>query len=196
MKTEIKNIAQFLKSMPKGHVPAQFTMMTKGYDPQSMPEVQLDPARVMIALSIITVRDKDGRNNGLVGGCMTEMSNDPETIMGAIGKARFSHHMAKENGSIVINMFNQGNMCEYQVFGSTSGRNTDKFASVIWQDGDEVNAPILLDCPANLECRVIAYGESVTHGFFYCKVEKIHVDEQYLDADENVLWDKINPIIG
>lgn len=197
MKREIKDIAKVLREAPHYPIPQQgLSGISNAYEQQKMPEVVLDASIIQIALSIISVRDGSGRNNALVGGYMTCMSDDPTTIMVAIGKSRFSDHMVQENPAIVINMFNAANIKEYRVFGGMSGRNVDKFAAadVKWQDGDVVNAPVLTDCPVNLECSVIKSAFSKTHEMFYCRVEKVHVDEKYLNQDGNILWGEMNLI--
>lgn len=55
-----------------------------------------------------------------------------------------------------------------------------------------MKAPILADCPVNIECRVIESTMPGTHELFIAKVEKVHVDEEYIGKDGDILWDKMN----
>ena len=55
-----------------------------------------------------------------------------------------------------------------------------------------VDAPILTDCPVSIECSVVDSTMPGTHELFIGKVEAIHVDEEYLDANGNILWDKMD----
>ena len=61
-----------------------------------------------------------------------------------------------------------------------------------WADGGCVNAPILLDCPVNIECAVVERIMPGTHELFIGKVEAVHVEEEYLDEHGNILWGRID----
>ena len=85
---------------------------------------------------------------------------------------------------------------EYNYLGSASGRDKDKFqkAKIQWENADYVDAPILTDCPVSIECSVVNSIMPGTHELFIGKVEAVHVDEEYLDANGNILWDKMDLI--
>lgn len=144
--------------------------------------------------TIVSCRDKEGRNNALVVGFTANVSLDPVMVMVGIVPTRFSHHMVKETGCFVINLPKKGFKKEYDYLGSHSGRDGDKFAvlNLKWEDATYVNAPILTDCPVNIECSVIESTLPGTHELFIAKVEKVHVDEGYVDKNGNILWDKLD----
>ena len=87
-----------------------------------------------------------------------------------------------------------GKINSTQNFLCPSGRDEDKFekANIKWEDATYVDAPILTDCPVSIECSVVDSTMPGTHELFIGKVEAIHVDEEYLDANGNILWDKID----
>ena len=60
-----------------------------------------------------------------------------------------------------------------------------------WEDAKYVYAPILTDCPVSIECSVVESTKPGTEELFIGKVEAVHVDEEYLDAKGNILWDKM-----
>ena len=144
--------------------------------------------------TIVSCRDKEGRNNALVVGFTANASLDPVMVMVGIVPSRFSHHMVKETGAFVINLPKKSFQKEYNYLGSRSGRNGDKFAALDlkWEDAEYVNAPILSDCPVSIECTVIESSQPGTHELFIGKVEAVHVDEEYLDEKGNILWNKID----
>lgn len=149
-----------------------------------------------VPATIVSCRDKDGRNNALVVGFTANVSLDPVMVMVGIVPTRFSHHMVKETGSFVINLPKKSFKKEYDYLGSRSGRDGDKFAAldIKWEDAEYVNAPILTDCPVNIECSVIESTQPGTHELFIGKVEKVHVDEEYVDEKGNIMWDKMDLI--
>ena len=147
-----------------------------------------------IPKTLVSCRDKDGRNNALVVGFAANVSLDPVMVMVGIVPSRYSHHMVKESGCFVINLPKKGYEKEYNYLGSKSGRDEDKFAAmdIRWEDAEYVNAPILTDCPVSIECSVIGSMQPGTHELFIGKVEAVHVDEEYLDEKGNSLWNKID----
>ena len=144
--------------------------------------------------TIVSCRDKDGRNNALVVGFTANVSLDPAMVMVGIVPSRFSHHMVKDSGCFVINLPMKTFRKEYEYLGSRSGRDEDKFATLglKWEDAKYVDAPLLTDCPVSIECSVVDSITPGTHELFIGKVEAVHVDEAYLDAKGNILWDKMN----
>ena len=146
--------------------------------------------------TIVSCRDKDGRNNALVVGFTANVSLDPVMIMAGIVPSRYSHHMVKETESFVINLPKKSFQKEYDYLGSHSGRDEDKFAALDlkWENAKYVNAPILADCPVSIECAVVESTMPGTHELFIGKVQAVHVDKEYLDANGNILWDKMDPM--
>ena len=144
--------------------------------------------------TLVSCRDKDGRNNALVVGFVANVSINPVMVMVGIVPSRFSHHMVKESGCFVINLPKKGYEKEYHYLGSRSGRDEDKFEKmhIQWKDAEYVDAPILTDCPVSIECSVVESSMPGTHELFIGKVEAVHVDEEYLDENGNILWDKID----
>ena len=147
-----------------------------------------------VPATIVSCRDKEGRNNALVVGFTANVSLEPAMIMVGIVPERFSHHMVKETGCFVVNLPKKSFKKEYDYLGSHSGRDGDKFEAMglKWEDAAHVNAPILTDCPVSIECSVVESTMPGTHELFIGKVEKVHVDEEYLDDKGNILWDKMD----
>ena len=144
--------------------------------------------------TIVSCRDKDGRNNALVVGFTANVSLDPAMVMVGIVPSRFSHHMVNDSGCFVINLPMKMFRKEYEYLGSRSGRDEDKFAALglNWEDAKYIDAPLLTDCPVSIECSVVDSITPGTHELFIGKVEAVHVDDAYLDAKGNILWDKMN----
>lgn len=146
-----------------------------------------------IPKTIVSVRDKEGRDNALVVGFTANVSLDPPMVMVGIVPTRFSHHMVKENPYFVINLPGKDYEAEYNYLGSHSGSNEDKIAEmdIRTENGTHVNAPVLTDCPVSIECSVAESSKPGSHELFIGRVEAVHVDEQYLDEKGNILWNQI-----
>lgn len=102
--------------------------------------------------------------------------------------------MIKEPGCFVINLPKKSFKKEYGYLGSVSGRDEDKFAAMNleWENVTYVNAPILTDCPVSIECSVVGSTMPGSHELCIGKVEAVHVDEEYLDTNGNILWNKMD----
>ena len=146
--------------------------------------------------TIVSCRDKEGKNNALVVGFVANVSVDPAMVMIGIMPSRYSHHIVKESGCFVINFPKKSFKKEYAYLGSKSGRDGDKFSvlNLKWEDAKYVNAPVLTDCPVNIECSVVESTMPGTHELFIGKVESVNVDEEYIGTDGSILWDKMDLI--
>jgi flavin reductase (DIM6/NTAB) family NADH-FMN oxidoreductase RutF len=60
------------------------------------------------------------------------------------------------------------------------------------KDGKKVNAPILPDCPVNIECTVVDSVVTGSHEMFVGKVEYVHADTSLLDGEGNIIFSQIN----
>ena len=147
-----------------------------------------------IPQTIVSCRDREGRNNALVVGFTANVSLEPAMVMVGIVPSRYSHHMVKETGCFVINLPKKSFAKEYAYLGSRSGADEDKFAALNlqWENAKYVNAPILTDCPVSIECSVVDSITPGTHELFIGKVEAVHVEEEYLDAKGSILWNKLD----
>ena len=143
---------------------------------------------------IVSCRDKEGRDNALVVGYAANCSFDPPMVIVGVREERFSHHMIRETGVFIANIASKHNKEIYNYLGTTSGRKEDKFKkmSINSRTGDKVNAPLLLDCPVNIECRVVNIVKSGSHDLFIGVVEKVHADKDLVDEKGNINYQKID----
>lgn len=146
--------------------------------------------------TLVSVRDKAGRNNALAVGYITNVNYNPAMMLIGIAPSRYSHHMIKENPYFVINLPEKNYRKEFGYLGSASGADTDKFSAmgIRWEDGEKVNAPILTDCPVNIECSVVGSSMLLTHELFVGRIEKVHVNEEYLDESGRIMWERMDLI--
>jgi flavin reductase (DIM6/NTAB) family NADH-FMN oxidoreductase RutF len=144
--------------------------------------------------SIVSCRGKDGRENALVVGYCGNCSYDPPMLMVGIVPSRFSYSLIKESGCMVLNLPSKTFKKESDYLGSTSGRDEDKLKNIKTKDGDVVAAPILVDCPVNIELKIVDSIITGSHEMFACVVEKVHCDDKYLKEDGTIDFSKIDLI--
>lgn len=143
---------------------------------------------------LVSCRGKDGRNNALAVAYCGNCSYDPPMVMVGIVPARFSYHIIKETGCFVVNLVGVGQKKLFDYLGSHSGRDEDKFAKmkIAVSDGEKVNAPLLADCPVNIECTVVDSILTGSHEMFIGKVEAVHADSELVKENGEIDFSKIN----
>ena len=142
--------------------------------------------------AIISCRNKDGHDNALAIGFISNIATDPLMIMVAIRPSRYSHEIIKETKNFVVNLPTKDFKREFDYLGSVSGYDEDKLTSINTTDADVINAPILTDCPINYERSLIDVYSPGSHDLFIGKVEKVHCDDKYLTKEKSVNWEKID----
>ncbi len=143
---------------------------------------------------LVSCKGLDGENNVLAVGYCGNCSYAPPMVMVGIVPSRYSYKMIKESGCFVVNLVDKSYKETFDFMGSKSKKNIDKIKemNVKIQDGEKVNAPILLDCPVNIECSVVDSIMTGSHEMFIGKIEHVHGDENIVDANGNIDFSKIN----
>lgn len=143
---------------------------------------------------LVSCRGADGEVNALAVGYAGNCSYDPPMVMVGIVPSRHSYPMVKETGEFVVNLVPEHLREKYAYLGKVSGRDEDKLANagMKFEQGKVVKAPILLDCPVNIECTVVDSIVTGSHEMFIGKVEYIHADENLINETGNIDFSKIN----
>ncbi len=143
---------------------------------------------------IVSCRGNNGENNALAVAYCCNCSFDPPMVMVGIVPSRYSHRLIKESGCFVVNLVSKDQAEVFNYLGSHSGRDEDKLAKLQVKtiQGVKVNAPVLLDCPVNIECTVVDSINTGSHEMFAGKIEYVHADQNLVDQDGNIDSSKIN----
>ncbi|MBR1866335.1 MAG: flavin reductase family protein [Lachnospiraceae bacterium] len=132
---------------------------------------------------LVTCRDRGGRDNVLTVAWTGTVCSSPAMVSISVRKERYSHSMIKESGEFVINLTTKELMRATDYCGVRSGREEDKFAAMNLTKGraEKVKAPILMESPVNIECRVTQILELGSHDLFLAEVVNVQVSDEYLD---------------
>lgn len=143
---------------------------------------------------LVSCRGKDGRNNALAVVYACNCSYDPPMVMVGIVPSRYSFGLVKESGCFVVNLVPASMKEAFSLLGSKSGRDGDKLAEagVALGEALKIKAPLLLDCPVNIECSVVDSIKTGSHEMFVGKVEYVHADKDLLGPDGKIDWSRID----
>ena len=130
-----------------------------------------------IGYGLYVVTTNDGKkDHGLIVNTVTQVTNTPNRIAVTVNKQNYSHHVIAQTGKMNINCLSEEAPFKvFEVFGFTSGRNTDKFASCdpLRSDNGLVFLPRYINSFMSLE--VEQYVDLDTHGMFICSVTEARV---------------------
>lgn len=138
--------------------------------------------------AIVSCTDKSGRDNALAVGYCCNCSYDPPMVMVGIVPSRFSYDMVKEAGCFVVNLPSQRSKELFDYTGSVSGRDADKFKDfeIKTARASTIDAPILTDCPINIECTIVDSIRTGSHEMFVGRIEYVHADESLTDPEGKI----------
>lgn len=142
---------------------------------------------------LVSCRGTNGENNALAVAYCCNCSYDPPMVMVGIVPSRHSYRMIKETGCFVVNLPSRENKALFDYLGSHSGRDEDKLhkAGARIRNGEKVNAPMLDDCPVNIECTVTGSIVTGSHEMFTAKIECIHADGRFVKDDGSIDFDAV-----
>lgn len=142
---------------------------------------------------LVTCRNNKGEDNALAVGYCGNCSYAPPMVMVGIVPSRYSYEMIKESGCFVVNLVDQAYQEEFEYLGKVSKRDCDKLKekNIRLGEGKVVNAPILSDCPVNIECTVVDSIMTGSHEMFIGRVEYVHGDGDIVDENGCIDFSKI-----
>lgn len=114
----------------------------------------------------------------------------------SIRKERHSYNIIRESGEFVINLTTEKLTFATDFCGVRSGRDINKFAhlGLTPAPASVVKAPLIVESPVNIECRVTQVVELGTHDMFLAEVMAVNVDEEYIDESGKFRLDAAKPI--
>lgn len=122
--------------------------------------------------------------------------SDPMIVYVSIRPSRYSNQIIKETQEFVINLPDEKQVKEADFCGTKSGRDVDKFKECHFTKAlsSNVSVPYIKECPISLECKVKEIKNMGSHDMFIAEVLSVNVNEELLDENENILFEKANLI--
>lgn len=132
---------------------------------------------------LVSCRGKDGRSNLITIAWTGTVCSDPPMAYISVRRERASYELLRESGEFVINLPGKDLARALDYCGCVSGSRTDKWKDMGLTEGKalSVSAPIVLEAPVNIECRVREVVPLGSHDMFLAEVTGIQVDQRYMD---------------
>lgn len=129
-------------------------------------------------IAIVTSR-YNGRQNIMASAWHMYLGREPAIYGVSIGRERHTHTLVKQSGVFGVNFLPADKSEWIQLVGTTSGRNINKFEEfgIEYEDGLQVDVPILKDAYFAYECKVTDIRAHGDHDLFSGEILQTYRDE-------------------
>jgi len=111
--------------------------------------------------------------------------SDPAMCYISVRKNRHSYDIIKNSGEFVINLTTKDLAFATDWCGVKSGKDFNKFGEMKLTPGKskEISAPIIMESPLSIECKVKNIVELGSHDMFIAEVVNVQADERYINPE-------------
>ncbi|HVN95338.1 MAG TPA: flavin reductase family protein [Syntrophorhabdaceae bacterium] len=147
-----------------------------------MAKIEIDSDRVLYPMPCSLVgANVGGKPNYLTVAWFTMVNPEPAYLAAAMNKVHYTNSGIKENGTFSINIPSSAMAEVTDYCGLVSGRKFDKAARFNTFYGKLKTAPMISECPLNVELKLIKTVELPAEELFIGEIETVYCDERYVE---------------
>lgn len=124
--------------------------------------------------------------------------SDPAMLSISVRPERYSYKALQQTGEFTVNipLASQAKIVDW--CGVNSGRDHDKFAEqhLTAVKGSQISAPLVLECPVNLECKVKDIIKLGSHDMFLAGIVAVQVSEEFLSESGRLDLERSGGVLG
>ena len=127
---------------------------------------------------------REGRKNIITVAWTGTICSEPAMVSISVRPERYSYDMIRKTKEFVINLTTKDLTYATDWCGVKSGRDVDKFKEMkltAAKGNQLLYAPIIVESPVNIECKVIETAELGSHTMFIAEVLDVMVSEKYMN---------------
>lgn len=143
-----------------------------------MEKIVMKASTLFLPKPVVLITTAHGeRDNVMTAAWVNVVCMEPPQVAVAVRESRFTHELLKASGEFAVNIPSWDLWRAVDLCGMVSGRDRDKFrlAGLTRERGREVEAPLVAECPLNIECRVSAELPLGSHTLFVGRVLAVHL---------------------
>ena len=159
-----------------------------------MPKAKLSPADaedVFSGFPVVLGTVKEGEKDNIItlALCHT-FSFSPPLIGVGIAPERHSYGLFKASSDFAINVPDTSILRAVKICGAKSGRKVDKFdaADLTREKAEKISAPLVEECPVNIECVKTHEIETGDHTWFVGEIVAARKRKDYNKAKMLLYW--------
>jgi flavin reductase (DIM6/NTAB) family NADH-FMN oxidoreductase RutF len=123
----------------------------------------------------------NGKVNFMALDWLTRVNYQPAMLGICVNKAHASNAAIRETNEFSVNIPSVDMVGVTDYCGIVSGRKVDKSKLFDVFYGDLKSAPLIIDCPLNIECRLVQSVDLPSNTFFIGEIVNIYSEEKYID---------------
>ncbi|MGB9741167.1 MAG: flavin reductase family protein [Candidatus Bathyarchaeia archaeon] len=137
---------------------------------------------------LVSCIGKSGKPNIITLAWAMPTSINPPLVAVSIAPRRYSHRLIEETKEFVVNIPTIEILDEISLCGTVSGRDHDKFkeTGLTPLPAKKVNAPIIKECVAHLECKLHSQFPAGDHTIFVGEIVEAYADRETFDGVYNL----------
>jgi len=136
----------------------------------------------------------DGKLNFMALDWLTRVNFKPAMLGICVNKGNATHGAIIDTGEYSVNVPGTDMVAVTDYTGLVSGKRTDKSDLFEVFYGELQAAPMIQECPLNLECKVVQRVDLPTNSFFIAEIVNIYCTENIM-TDSNPDVAKIKPFV-
>jgi flavin reductase (DIM6/NTAB) family NADH-FMN oxidoreductase RutF len=158
-----------------------------------MEKSQLGPEPLILPMPALLVgANVNGEPNFMIASWCGIAAYKPPAITIAMNKARYTLKGVKENGTFSVNVPSCEIIKKADYCGIYSGRKKDKSQIFRTFYGELKTAPLIEDCPINLECKALHFLDMKTHILIVGEIIETYITKRCL-TDGKIDPEKVDP---
>jgi flavin reductase (DIM6/NTAB) family NADH-FMN oxidoreductase RutF len=137
---------------------------------------------------LVTSKRKNEKPNIMAVAWIIPVSANPPLLAMSIRPERYSYKLIMETGEFVVNIPTYEMAKKVLICGRKSGKDYDKFkeTSLSTLQATKVEAPLIKECVAHIECKVLETIEVGDHTLIIGQIVAAHALEAYFDIVYNI----------
>ena len=161
-----------------------------------MPKVQMGAQPMIYPLPVAMIGSHvNNKPNFMTVAWCGVLSSAPPMLSISIGSRNYTQNGIRQNMSFSVNIPSIDLVKEADYCGITSGANADKIKTCGFKVfyGKNSDAPMIEQCPINMECRIVNIYNSGRSYIIIGQIEETHISDDCLTEGKPDL-DKIKPL--
>jgi len=165
-----------------------------------MSKLEFPPSEALYPVPVVLVSCLDrnaGRGNVITIAWCGIVASTPPLVYVSIRPSRHSHTLISKEREFVVNVPRTGMLRETDLCGICSGSRVDKFKYCDFTaiPASKVAAPMIKECPVNIECKLTKVLELGSHDMFIAEVVSVHADSDIATSKGTIDYAKARPVV-
>lgn len=152
-----------------------------------MSKQEWKPGNMIYPLPAVMVSVGNQKESNIITIAWTgTICTNPAMVYISVRPERYSYDMIKDTKEFVINLTTESLVKATDYCGVKSGRDVDKWSEMKLTKGTPKKlkyAPIIEECPVNIECEVVEIKELGSHHMFIAKVVSVQISEEHMNEN-------------